>query len=394
MPDGSELPRVALNAALLSLTRDYRAAGLHRYIIGLGSALAERTDLRLTMLAADAEARQVLPQRGDVYQIPRFARRPTGRIIWEQLLLPPALLARPVDLLHCPAYAVPMASPVPAVVTVHDLSFFRMPETLPPAKARYLRLATRYSVRRAAATIAVSEFTRRELGALLGAPSARIHVVHNGVDESFSRASPEEAAAYRRRAQLPERFLLTVGTHQPRKNLGLLLASYAGLLERTPDAPHLAIAGGHGWGAPELDSLVAELGLEERVLLLGHVDADDLPLLYSAASAFAFPSRYEGFGLPVVEAMACGAPVIASSAASLPEVAGDAAILVAPDDVGGWTDALVRLLEDEAVAAALVQAGYEQASHFSWDRAAEQTMEVYRWVLRPGAKHAPPGGGQ
>ncbi len=385
MPDGSGTARVAFNAALLSTTCDFRGAGIHRYIAGLLGALAERDDVTLTVLAADPDAGSVLPPSVRVRTAPRVATRPVGRIFWEQVALPAALPGLGADVLHSPAYAMPLAAPVPVVVTVHDLSFFRMPEALPRARGLYLRAATRLAVRHAEALIAVSEFTRRELINLLGAVPSRIHVVPNGLDPEYEPASAESTAAYRSRAGLPERFVLAVGTLEPRKNLVTLVEAYAKLRQVTADPPTLVIAGAPGWGPNAVVRCVEDRGLTPHVRFIGYVPAEDLPLLYSAAALFAYPSRYEGFGLPVIEAMACGTPVIASSAASLPEVAGEAALTVDPQDVAGWAEAMRAVLADTARAASMAGAGRVQATRFSWTRAARETATVYRRVLRTRA---------
>jgi glycosyltransferase involved in cell wall biosynthesis len=313
-------------------------------------------------------------------------RRPAARIAWEQFALPLALRRAGVTVSHGAAYAMPRFAPVPSVVTVHDLSFFRVPSAFPAAQGAYLRRTLRHSVRHAAAMIAVSEFTRRELMSMLGADPARIHVVPNGLDDHFKPAPPAACTLFRAQAGLPERYILSVGTIQPRKNLGLLLEAYAALRQRLPDAPDLVVAGAPGWGDSALAERAGALGIASHVHLPGFVSADDLPLLYAAATVFALPSRYEGFGLPVLEAMACGIPTVVASGSSLTEVAGDAALVAGPDDVASWVDALYTLLHDPARAARLAAAGQRQAARFTWRDAARGTSDVYHAVLARAAR--------
>jgi glycosyltransferase involved in cell wall biosynthesis len=257
-----------------------------------------------------------------------------------------------------------------------------MPETLPRAQAFYLRAATRLSARRASALIAVSAFTAAELQDVLAVPAERIHVVPNGLDDSFRRPDEGAVAAYRERRGLPAGFVLAVGTLQPRKNLAVLLAAVAELAQRGPmRPPDLVVAGAPGWGDIDIAAEARRLGLEGTVRVTGYVEPSELPLLYASAAVFAFPSRYEGFGLPAVEAMACGTPVIAARASSLPEVCGDAAVLVDPGVPAAWADALGRLLSSPGERQRLAAAGIARAAGFSWDKAAAGTLEAYRHAL-------------
>jgi glycosyltransferase involved in cell wall biosynthesis len=381
MPDLTRVPRVAVNASLLSPTADYRAAGIHRYLLGLVTALADAGEVDLTAFVSGDAVRALLPASVTVRRMPAWAHGRLGRIAWEQLGLPLDLSRTGAALLHSAAYAVPALGRTPSVATVHDLSFFRMPAAFPRLQGQYLRLATRLAARRAAALIAVSEFTARELVATTGVPARRVHVVHNGVDGSFRPLPPAELADWRASAGFGAPYLLTVGTLQPRKNLGTLLAGYAELVRRLPEAPELVVAGAAGWGKEDPRARAAELGLAGRVRFCGYVPAADLPALYGAALGFALPSLYEGFGLPVVEAMACGTPVVVAAASCLPEIAGNAALSAGPDDVAGWAAALATLVTDPARRAALADAGRRRAARFTWTRAAQETAAVYRQVL-------------
>ena len=398
MPDIPVKPvRVGFNAGLLSPSGDYRAAGMHRYVSALLAALSQEPGLAVTAFVpasgSDLHRAYDLPRSIALEAAPAWLRRPWVRIAWEQAALPARLTRAGVDLLHAPAHAMPASARVPSIVTVHDLSFFRMPEAFPAAKARYLQLAMRHAARRADALLAVSAFTKRELVALLGVPAERVHVVHNGVDPHCRVLPADEVAAWRRAAGLPERFLLALGTLQPRKNLSTLIEAYALLRARLPEAPDLVLAGAPGWGDSGLARRAEALGLGPHLHLPGFVPEADLPLLYNAASLLAFPSWYEGFGLPVLEAMACGTPCLVADAGSLPEVAGAAAPALPPGDPAAWARAMADLLATPERQAALRAAGLERAGEFSWARTAAGTAEVYREVLARQAAAAKPADG-
>ncbi|MDH7486095.1 MAG: glycosyltransferase family 1 protein [Anaerolineae bacterium] len=379
--------RVGLNAQLLSLTETYRGAGINGYIHNLLHRLpAAAPDLHFT---AFLNERSFAPPPGLAV---RYTRWPTGRppvrIVWEQLLLPRLLRVLGMDLLHGLAYATPLASPCPTVVTVHDLTFFRFPETLKPFKRCYLRAATRSATRRAVRIIAVSRQTRDDLAQILQVPLEKVDVVHNGVSEAFHPVAAQEVAAFRQRRGLPPRFILFLGTLEPRKNIERLLEAFARWLKgagrEMQEAVKLVVAGAKGWYFEHIFARAAALGLADEVLFPGFLPAAELPWWYRAAECFVYPSLYEGFGLPVLEAMACGTPVITSSASSLPEVAGDAAITVNPYDVAALAEAIAQVMADAARREEMRQAGLQQAARFPWSKAAAETVAVYRRALAVG----------
>lgn len=379
-------PHIALNAHLLSLSPNYRGAGIHRYICGLLTHLP-RVDggFRYTAFLSDGRVREICPPSLTL----RVSRLPTVkpwvRILWEQFLQPWELARDDVDLVHSMAYALPLICPARSVVTVHDLSFLLFPEAFNRANRLYLTAATRLAVRRADALIAVSENSRRDLVRLLGAAPERVFVVPNGVDPAFRPLDPQALAGFRRERGLPEHYILFVGTLEPRKNLAALLRAYARLRQRG-EVPHrLVIAGGMGWRYEGVLSLVAELGLGGEVLLAGFVPHEELPWWYGAADLFVFPSLYEGFGLPPLEAMACGTPVVSSNAASLPEVLGEAALLT-PTDVEGLAQAMRCVLLNPHLQEEMRARGLAKASEYSWERTARETAQVYRRVLAGQAR--------
>lgn len=282
-----------------------------------------------------------------------------------------------VDLFHATDHLLPRLSRVRSVFTLHDVIYRHYPETHMRLNRWFLTLMMPRFLRAADRIIAVSECTKRDALRLYDIDESKIHVIYEGVNPRFRPASPSAIAAARQRYHLPAHYLLVVGTIEPRKNLTMLLEAYTMLKERQPELK-LLIVGQKGWLYEGFFRRLRELGLEEEVIFPGFVPDEDLPAIYSAAELLAFPSLYEGFGLPVLEAMACGTPVVCSNTSSLPEVAGDAALLIPPQDVRAWVEALERVVRDASLRAALRRRGLEQAARFTWERAARRTLEIYR----------------
>ncbi|MGE5138234.1 MAG: glycosyltransferase family 4 protein [Rudaea sp.] len=286
------------------------------------------------------------------------------------------------DIFHATDHLLPPRRRGRSVFTIHDLIFRFFPEYHLPLNRWYLSLMLPRFMRDADAIIAVSENTRRDVARLMGIPDDKISVIYEGVNPAFRPVESAEAlAAVRQRYRLPPRYILYLGTIEPRKNLLMLLDAYQALLARADSAPDLVIAGRKGWLYQPVFDKVRALGLGERIHFTDWVAGEDAPVLQTAAELFVFPSLYEGFGLPPLEAMACGTPVVCSNASSLPEVVGDAGLLVDPRDTAGWTEALARGLCDEELRATLRGRGLEQAARFTWDRAARETLQVYRRVM-------------
>jgi len=284
-----------------------------------------------------------------------------------------------VDLFHATDHLLPYFRRIKSVFTLHDLIFLFHPETHKPLNRWFLTLMMPRFLRAADAVIAVSECTKRDAIRFYRIPEEKISVIYEGVNPRFRPADPETIAAVRARYNLPEHFILYVGTIEPRKNLTALLEAFHHLLA-THDL-RLVIVGKKGWLYEGFFRRLRELGLGDRVIFTGYVPDEDLPAIYSAADLFVFPSLYEGFGLPVLEAMACGTPVICSNTSSLPEVAGDAAFLVDPTDVCSLAGAMEQALTDEHLRSELMAKGLERARWFTWEKAAAKTLEVYRGVL-------------
>ncbi len=371
---------VALNAQLLSFQAGYRNAGISRYIYQLlyHLPLADRA-IRYTVYTHE--------RGGELPGLRRVVtrlntQRPVVRIFWEQLIWPFLLFREPshVHVIHGMAYVLPVVRLAPGVVTIYDLTFLRLPEAFRNWNRVYLKLMTRISVKRAAHVCVISESTRRDVMQWLHLPREKITVVYPGLDERFERPPEEAIAAFRQQRRLPERFVLYMGTLEPRKNLVRLLEAYARLVRQDPSIPPLVLAGGRGWGVEEIFEAVERLALKERVHFPGYVPAAEQPYWYAAADVFVYPSQYEGFGLPVLEAMACGTPVLTSNTSSLPEVVGNAGVMVDPNDVAALADALADLLASPQRRAHLAQAAQRRARRFSWHRAAQQQAAVYHRV--------------
>ncbi len=303
------------------------------------------------------------------------------RSLIQQVTFERGLHGREIEVYHEPNY-VPLRYDVPVVVTIHDLSWLRYPETHPPDRVRWLEHGLSPALTRAGAILVDSAFVRDELVAMFDVPPQRITVAHLGVSPAFRPRTPEETAATLHPLGLQHgHYLLSVGTIEPRKNIGHLLAAFARLPAALRDSFPLVIAGARGWRAADLERELRLLADRGQVRFLGHAPAADLPNLYAGAAAFIFPSLYEGFGLPPLEAMACGVPVLASDRAALPEVIGDAGLTFDPEQPQDTALKIAAILEDSAARADLAHRGENRARRFTWAACAQATVEAYRQAL-------------
>jgi glycosyltransferase involved in cell wall biosynthesis len=312
------------------------------------------------------------------------------RLVWMQSHAPRAIRRLGADVVHFTNGMMPLASPVPTVVTIHDMSLTLYPAFHPLRRVLLNRPLMYLAARRADAIITVSEAARRDIVRVYGVDAARVHVVHEAAAPSFRVIRDRDALMrVRQRYGLADRFILYVGTIEPRKNLPKLLEAFA-RRRCAGELPHqLVCAGPYGWLSADVDDQIDRLRVRDAVTFTGYVPFDDLPAIYNLAEMLVFPSLYEGFGLPVVEAMACGTPVVTGPVAALDEVAGDATARFEPLDVEALGECLVALARDRDRRMHLARCGLERARTFSWERAAGETLKVYRTaVAKPMAERA------
>ena len=367
--------KIGLNAHLLSRQAGYRSAGIHSYIYNLLRHLPTSAPANWQFRAMVGAANRTTFDGVIMRRARLDTESPLRRILWEQLCQAPQL--RQFDLYHALAFVAPLWLAAPMVVTVYDLSFMRYPAGLSRARRLYLRLFTAQTCRRARRVLAISQSTASDLSSLLHIPASKIDVTPLGYDqEAFRPLSAAEVDAFRRRQGLPPRFWLFVGTLEPRKNLLMLLHAYA----RLPQSARLPLilGGGRGWLADDIFATIERHGLADCIRHIGFIPAADLPIWYNSAEAFLYPSVFEGFGLPVLEAMACGTPVLTSNVSSLPEVIGSAGMTLPPDDDAVWADALEDIVTNKDWRSMASRRGLERAKQFTWQRTAELTLASYR----------------
>jgi glycosyltransferase involved in cell wall biosynthesis len=359
-----------------------QGAGIGRYTRSLVAALARvDSDDHFTLFSSEPPTQgRAFPYAANMqpHVVALGNRRLT--IAWHRLRLPlPAeLLMGNADVLHGPDFSLPPTLHTRRVVTIHDLAFVTHPQCALPSLVSYLNQVVPRAVRAADRVIAVSHRTADDLTDRLDVPPEKIRVIHLGVDPSFTPArDAAKIVALRQKYGLLDPFVLAVSTIEPRKNYERLIAAFA-QASRSADGPRmLVIAGRKGWLYESVFEAVATHDVADHVRFLDYLADDELDTLYHAASAVAMPSIYEGFGIPVLEAMASGTPVVCSTAGSLPEVAGDAALLVEPEDVDGLAAALIRLVGDEQLRQRFIERGLTRAGAFTWDSAARAHVAVY-----------------
>lgn len=369
-----------------------QGGGIGRFTRELVKALVE-ADAKSSYCLFSAKSPPVLPVSNPLPQAANVEYRPAPLNerwlyrFWYRLRLPLNVqwVTGPIDLFHSPDFVLPpVAGNIPTLLTVHDLSFVHYPETFPKPLVDYLSKVVPWSISRATHVLADSISTKRDLTEVWRIRDEKITVMYGGVNSSF-RPINDRDRLLKMRAKYgigAEPYVLSVGTLQPRKNYQMLVKAFRAVAEK--NRHNLIIAGGKGWLYDDMLAEVARQGLADRVRFIGFVDDEDMPDLYSDASLFVFPSLYEGFGLPLLEAMACGTPVLTSDASSLPEVVesnADAAIQLSPHDQESWTEAINMLLADPDKCRQLVSAGKQQVRRFSWDRAAAQMLGIYDRLL-------------
>ncbi len=370
--------RVAIDVRTVTQAR----SGVGNYVLNLLAGLRQVAPEHEFFLVGQRRNLEILGQ-GQPPGLRHQARlshesHPWGDL-WEHLWLPRVLGRHGVQVMHGPATLIPLAGDGYAcVATIHDLVAFLYPETIPKKYALYMTWLMRRVVQRAQRIISVSQCTKDDLVRVLGVPSERIAVIHEAAQPGFRPLEDQAALArVRRRYGIDKPFFYHVGNVEPRKNLPRLLKAFLLLRQRLAGRAQLVISGQKGWLTGQLHGAMSKLDLDEDVIFTGYMPQEDLPLMMNAALAFVFPSLYEGFGLPALEAMSCGTPLITSNLSSLPEIVGDAALLVEPRDEKQIAEAMWRVFEDAGLRQRLKLAGMERAARFSWPEAARQTMAVY-----------------
>jgi len=365
------LPRIALDVSQMV----YGGHGVGRYTEELARALLSCSDFKFTFYA------------GVLRQLPFFLLRrrikPWSRANWRLLPLPPRVaelvwnhtplpfefVSGSQDLIHTSDWTAPLTR-CPSVTTIHDLVFHHYPQTVHPNIRRVQTTRLSRAIRAGTHFIADSKNTKTDLMKIYSLPSSRITVIYPGISSQFTQVTKNQITQVKNIYKLPDRYLLTLATREPRKNLSRLIQAWSTLKSTFPTIPPLVIAGRYGWGQ--------ETPPPTGVLVTGYINDSDLPALYSGAKLLVYPSLYEGFGFPVLEAMACGTPVVTSNTSSLPEVAGDAAILINPQDPIAIAAGIKQAL---AHTQTLREKGLRQAKRFSWDRTARATLAVYQKIL-------------
>jgi glycosyltransferase involved in cell wall biosynthesis len=360
--------RIAIDASRTTIAA---RTGTENYALQLIRALLDlHPPHRITLYFRERSRPGLFPDypnvKHEVIEVPR---------LWTHVGFAAALWADRPDVTFVPAHSLPFIFPGKAIATIHDLGYRFFPEAHPGFERRYLDLTTRTTARRATRILADSEATRRDLVSQYGVDAGKIDVVYPGV-EGLRRATDEQIAAVKAKYGLPDRYVLFLGTLQPRKNIKRLIEAFVCYVQNhVEDDISLVLAGKRGWLIEDVLSEVHNTH-KSHIVMPGYVADEDVAAVYSGALALVFPSLYEGFGFPVLEAMRCGTPVLCSNTSSLPELAGDAALLVDPLDVRAIADGMARLVSDSALRSDLTARGYHQAKQFTWRRAAQQTLAV------------------
>lgn len=401
--DGRPL-HIAINAQLVSFAQTYRNAGVSRYTYTLLDGLsAAEAPQRYTAFVASTEAKEAADSplaasgRIELAASVWTTARPQQRILWEQLALPGELRKRQVDVFHSPVNVLPERLPCASVVTVHDLAFIHYPQFFRPARRVYQRTFTARSARAATLVVAVSESTKRDLAERFGVPEERLRVIYPAIDADFQPERDERRlAAFRAEHGLPESYILFLGTLEPRKNLDMLVEAYARLRTMDENVPQLVIAGAKGWYFQSLFERVQSLGIASHITFAGYISRKDQPLWYAGAGLFVYPSVYEGFGLPIVEALACGTPTITSNVSSMPEAGGAVAMQVAPGDSLGLAHAMRGVLASPEARERTLVEGPRWARRFTAERMAAEYTEVYAAAVsrQPRTRGADAGQGK
>jgi len=299
--------------------------------------------------------------------------------LWIPFMLPYKLNSRKIDILHCPTFKAPTKCRIPLVVTFLDIHILKNPTDYSSGFGSYCKFMLPKIAKTASRLITISESSKKDIVETLRIPEDKVVVTHCGYDKIFIPISDKIVLnKVKEKYNLPKRFILYVGAIQPRKNISALLRAYAGLIKEKKLDYQLVFTSGTGWKNKDIFTLIGELEIKDNVKFLGYIPESDLPCVYSLADFFVYPSFYEGFGMPALEAMACGCPVITSNTSSLPEVIGDAGIMIDPYSMKELEDAMLRLAKDSLLRGEMREKGFKRVKMFSWEKCARETLNVYR----------------
>jgi glycosyltransferase involved in cell wall biosynthesis len=372
--------KIGFNAQLLSLSQDYRTTGIGLYIKNL---LLEfhKQNKKINLYSSEKLTKEIFEHfENKICKL--NTKEPVTRILWEQLISPLHYGLNKIDLIHCPMHVIPLmkASKLKTVATVHDLANFKFPQFYTNSKQKYLTTLTKLSAKRADHLIAVSQNTKQDLIELLGIEESKISVVHNGLNLDSPPLNEDEFQKFKQKHALPNKYLLFVGTLEPRKNIEGLLDALIHLAQQKSKTYPLVIAGPKGWLYENIEKKIKKYQEISRVIITGYLQDPELVSLYQNAHLFIYPSFYEGFGFPVLEAMANSAPVICSNNSSLPEVGGKAVAYIDPKSPENIAENIENLFHNENERKKMITAGLAQAKKFSWEKAAEETFKIYRKI--------------
>ena len=386
--------RIGINAQLLSFDQNYRNGGVSRYIRYLLTELVRQPgNHEYTVFVNGPEVVERLETHPQISYIsaPWPATKPAVRVAWEQFTLPSLIRQKRIELLHSPVNVLPAWLPASCatVVTLHDLAFLRFPHVLTRAKRLYHRTFTIRSLRQATRIITASDSTRQDAHELASIPLDRMQTIYPCIDKRFSNVCEEEKLyAFREQHKLSEGYILYLGTLEPRKNITALIDAYAHLRQHYGRREKLVLAGGKGWLYDAIFEKVQQLELETEVLFPGFVTDTEQTLWYQAATAFAYPSLYEGFGIPVAEALSCGVPVVTSNISSLPEAGANIALCVDPHDIEALAQALHRAITDQLYREQCRVMAPSVAQRFSASTMVRQTIAAYEKAAAVFQQHS------
>lgn len=368
---------VGINAHLLSFSADYRTTGIGLYVQKVLQSIHNKS-YPLTLFGSDPKIKKVYPNFNFI-QSSFNTKNPWIRILWEQLLCDHQIKKHNIDILHSPMHALPLigAKRYKTVVSIHDLAFALYPQFYTGGKQKYLAYITKQSAKKADKIIALSENTKKDIMRLYNIREQKIEVVYAGLSIKPSKLTPQQEKKIAARLNLPEKYLLFVGTMEPRKNIQGLLDALIQLAKEKKERYTLVIAGPKGWKYDSIEERIKTYETLGQIIKTGYLSEEELHFVYNKASIFLFPSFYEGFGSPVLEAMALGAPVISSHVASIPEVGGNAICYIDPYNTNDLAEKISWIFNNPEEQEKMKKTGIKQAESFTWEKTASQIISVY-----------------